>query len=167
MTALDKLIAVLEQLEQSHSEMLDLSQWKRQAIVNNEVDELIKILNKESRFMKQLESLEKARMDSVHEFLQERGIKSLLNLSITELSRLVFDHDDKQRLFDIQQKLSSTLQELKRLNELNQKLIEQSIMFLDLSMEMFSMRPEQEATYKHPSQAGGAVGRTGLFDARG
>src|SRR6476646_6867015 len=105
MAALDRLIAVLQQMEQSHRDMLALSEVKRQVIVKNDVDELIAVLNKESRFMKQQEPLEIERQSAVHELLQERGIKSMLNLNITEISKLIFDPADKQRLLEVQKKL--------------------------------------------------------------
>ena len=166
MAALDRLIAVLEQMEQSHRDMLALSQVKREVIVKNDVDQLIAIMNKESKFMKQQEPLDTQRLHAVHELLQERGIKSMLNLNITEISKLIFDPADKQRLFEVQKRLAGTLQELKEINQLNQKLIEQSLMFIDLSMDMFASRPEQDATYQHPADKQGNPGRMGLFDTR-
>ncbi|MGQ8873583.1 flagellar protein FlgN [Paenibacillus sp. TSA_86.1] len=166
MAALDRLIAVLEQMEQSHRDMLALCQVKREVIVKNDVDQLIAIMNKESKFMKLQEPLDTERLHAVHELLQERGIKSMLNLNITEISKLIFDPADKQRLFEVQKKLAGTLQELKNINQLNQKLIEQSLMFIDLSMDMFASRPEQDATYQHPADKQGNPGRIGLFDTR-
>ncbi|MCP1137446.1 flagellar protein FlgN [Paenibacillus polysaccharolyticus] len=166
MAALDRLIAVLEQMEQGHRDMLALSQVKREVIVKNDVDQLIAIMNKESKFMKQQEPLDTERLHAVHELLQERGIKSMLNLNVTEISKLIFDPADKQRLFEVQKKLAGTLQELKDINQLNQKLIEQSLMFIDLSMDMFASRPEQDATYQHPADKQGNPGRIGLFDTR-
>ncbi|MET1171870.1 flagellar protein FlgN [Paenibacillus amylolyticus] len=166
MAALDRLIAVLQQMEQSHRDMLALSEVKRQVIVKNDVDELITLLNKESRFMKQQEPLEIERQSAVHELLQERGIKSMLNLNITEISKLIFDPADKLRLLEVQKKLAGTLHELKEINQLNQMLIEQSLMFIDLSMDIFASRPEQDATYQHPADKNGNPGRIGLFDTR-
>jgi len=166
MTALDKLIVVLQQMEQGHRDMLELSKEKRRIIVENDVDALIMLLNKESRFLKQIEPLEADRQSAVHELLQERGIKSMLNLNITEISKLIFDPADKQRLFEVQRKLAGTLQELKEVNQLNQQLIEQSLMFIDLSMDIFAARPEQDATYQHPADKNGISGRIGLFDTR-
>ena len=49
----------------------------------------------------------------LHIFLQSRGIKSQLELTVTELARLVFDPEEKRKLLDVQSRLSRTLQELK------------------------------------------------------
>lgn len=99
--------------------------------------------------------------------MQHVGIRSNLNLNLTELSRLVFDPEDKLRLLQIQQKLSDTVRRLKKANELNQKLIEQSLTFIDYSLDLLVGRPNQDFTYHHPSDKGNSAARPGLFDTRG
>ncbi|MNY67586.1 hypothetical protein D3C86_2052050 [compost metagenome] len=56
---------------------------------------------------------------------------------------------------------------LKKANELNQKLIEQSLTFIDYSLDLLVGRPNQEFTYHHPADKGYTSNRSGLFDARG
>ncbi|WP_433944328.1 flagellar protein FlgN [Paenibacillus sp. SN-8-1] len=164
--AVQALIDSLGQLEDAHLTMLEWAEKKRDAIMKNNVEELIGILNQESRIVKQIEKLEDVRMTACYAFLQERGVKSQLNLTITELSRLVFDPEEKKALLDMQKKLSNTLYRLKELNDLNQKLIEQSLTFLDYSLDLLVGEPEQAATYQHPADKSGGSGRPGLFDTR-
>lgn len=163
---LQALIESLGRLDEAHVAMLESAQKKRSAIMNNQVEEMIGILNQESRIVKQIEQLEDARIAACYAFLQERGVKSQLNLTITELSRLVFDQEEKKALLDMQKKLSDTLHQLKEINDLNQKLIEQSLTFLDYSLDLLVGEPEQAATYQHPADKGGGRGRPGLFDTR-
>jgi flagellar biosynthesis/type III secretory pathway chaperone len=165
--ALNTLIELLERLDEVHQQMLELAVSKKQAIMDNKVDGLIDILNRESKLMKLTGQLEEQRAQAAFAFLQGVGIRSNLSLNLTELSRLVFDPEDKSRLLDIQQKLSGTLQSLKEANELNQKLIEQSLTFIDYSLDLLVGRPNQDITYHHPSDKGGSISRPGLFDARG
>lgn len=160
------LIDLLEQLDTVHLHMLDLAAEKKKVIIANEVESLIKIMNQEAKLVKQIEILEQKRAASAQQYLRERGIKSELNLNLTELSRLVFDVEEKKRLLAIQEKLSETLQKLKRANELNQKLIEQSLSFIDLSLDILVGRPNQDVTYHHPADRSGNVTRSGLFDSR-
>lgn len=112
--ALTTLLELLERLDEAHVQMLDLAAVKKQTIMDNKVEGLIDILNRESKLMKVIGQLEERRAEAAFEFLQGVGIRSNLNLNLTELSRLVFDPDDKSRLLQIQQKLSGTLQQLKR-----------------------------------------------------
>ncbi|CAM4280226.1 flagellar protein FlgN [Paenibacillus typhae] len=165
--ALTKLLELLERLDDTHLQMLDLAAIKKQTIMDNKVDVLIDIMNRESKLVKLIGQLEEQRSEATHAFLQGVGIRSNLNLNITELSRLVFDPDHKSRLQQIQQKLSDTLQRLKQANELNQKLIEQSLTFIDYSLDLLVGRPNQEFTYHHPADKGYNNARPGLFDARG
>jgi len=165
--ALNTLIELLERLDEVHQQMLELAVSKKQAIMDNKVDGLIDILNRESKLMKLTGQLEEQRAQAAYAFLQGVGIRSNLSLNLTELSRLVFDPEDKSRLLEIQRKLSGTLQSLKEANELNQKLIEQSLTFIDYSLDLLVGRPNQDITYHHPSDKGGSISRPGLFDARG
>ncbi|MFC3747560.1 flagellar protein FlgN [Paenibacillus sp. GCM10012306] len=165
--ALTTLIELLERLDEVHIQMLDLAATKKQAIMENKIEVLIDILNRESKMMKLVGQLEEQRTQAAYAFLQGVGIRSNLNLNLTELSRLVFDPEDKSRLLQIQKKLSDTLHHLKEANDLNQKLIEQSLTFIDYSLDLMVGRPNQEMTYHHPSDKGSNVYRSGLFDARG
>jgi hypothetical protein len=164
--ALTQLFNVLDQLDAAHQTMLHWGKSKRTAIMNNQVSELIQINNQESRVLKEILRLEEERVNCCHLFLQAKGIKSALNLNLTELSRLVFDPKDKETLLGKQQQLANSLSELKALNDMNQTLVEQSLQFLDYSMNLFSGVPDQEVTYQPPAgkQVGGS--RMGMFDTR-
>ncbi|MNC05504.1 FlgN protein [compost metagenome] len=165
--ALTRLFEILERLDETHLQMLDLAAVKKQTIMDNKVDGLIDIMNRESKLVKLIGQLEEQRAEAVFIFLQGVGIRSNLNLNLSELSRLVFDPEDKSRLQQVQQKLSDTLQRLKQANELNQKLIEQSLTFIDYSLDLLVGRPNQEFTYHHPADKGYTSARPGLFDTRG
>ncbi|WP_042195528.1 flagellar protein FlgN [Paenibacillus camerounensis] len=165
--ALTHLLELLERLDDTHLQMLDLAAVKKQTIMDNKVDGLIDIMNRESKLMKLIGQLEEQRGEAAFAFLQGVGIRSNLNLNLTELSRLVFDPEDKSRLQQIQHKLSDTLHRLKKANELNQKLIEQSLTFIDYSLDLLVGRPNQDFTYHHPADKGYSSNRPGLFDARG
>ncbi|WP_151733756.1 flagellar protein FlgN ['Paenibacillus yunnanensis' Narsing Rao et al. 2020] len=164
---LTTLIESLERLDEAHLRMLDLAGIKKQTIMDNKVNGLIDIMNQESKLMKQIGQLETARSEAAYAYIQSVGIRSNLQLNLTELTRLVFDPEDKVRLQHIQQKLSDTLHRLKHANDLNQKLIEQSLSFIDYSLDLLVGRPNQEFTYHHPSDKSSGSARPGIFDARG
>ncbi|MEC0183502.1 flagellar protein FlgN [Paenibacillus peoriae] len=163
---LERLIDVLEQLREAHEQLIALGTQKKEALISNKVDQLILVMNQESKLSRHIEQLDERRMQVVYEFLQERGIKSKLNLNITELSRLVFDLEDKQRLMQIQKKLANTLEELKKLNELNQQLIHQALSYIDFSIESMSYYAESEPVYQRPADKSTSTVRAGLFDTR-
>jgi flagellar biosynthesis/type III secretory pathway chaperone len=164
--AIQRLIDILNQLDDVHQSMLVSGQTKKEAIIKDDINALIQIMNQESRMMKQITSLEEERVAACQAFLREKGIKSALNLNITELARLVFDPEKKAALQQAQSALSMTLEKLKRVNDLNQQLLAQSLTFIDYSLNLFGGGPEYEATYQHPSGNSNTGPITGLFDAR-
>lgn len=164
--SIQQVIHSLDSLYEVHQEMLGISKTKQGAIVNNDVEKLIEVMNQESRCVKQIEQLEANRVKACQDFLIEKGIKSQLQLTVTELTRIAFDPSDKKALQDVQSRLSQTLNELKTLNELNQKLIEQSLGFIDYSLGLLGGRDDQEVTYQHPAGKSGGVKKPGLFDTR-
>lgn len=164
--AIQKLIDSLIQLDEAHQAMLTWAKSKQAAIMKNEVDTLIQIMNQESRILKQITALEEQRITACQSFLQDKGIKSSLNLTITEMTRLVFDPEEKAALLKAQSTLSATLEDLKQVNDMNQKLMEQSLAFIDYSLELLGGGTDQEATYQHPGDKNAGGVRTGLFDAR-
>lgn len=164
--AIKTLIDTLERMNELHETMLELSERKKQAIIDNEVEEMTRIINKESKFIKQIEELDAVRQQAVYAFLKEKGIKSNLNLTITELLRLVFHPAEKQSLSEVQHKLADTVHRLKQVNELNQELIRQSLSMVNFSLDLMVGGPEDEVTYQHPGQQHYAAARSGLFDSK-
>ncbi|MGV2884503.1 flagellar protein FlgN [Paenibacillus taichungensis] len=165
--AIESIIDVLEQLEAAHVEMLELGERKKEAVIANKVDILISLINQESKLLKRIELIEQQRILAVHQFLEGRGIKSKLNLTISELTRLVFDTAEKKRLLQAQTSLTDVLQKVKYLNESNQQLIKQSLSYIDFFIETMSFHAESEATYQNPLEKSYGIARSGLFDTRG
>lgn len=165
--AIESIIGVLEQLEAAHAEMLELGERKKEAVVANKVDILISLINQESKLLKRIELIEQQRFLAVHQFLEGRGIKSKLNLTISELTRLVFDTAEKKRLLQAQTSLTDVLEKVKYLNESNQQLIKQSLSYIDFFIETMSFHAESEATYQNPLEKSYGIARSGLFDTRG
>ncbi|BFH65564.1 flagellar protein FlgN [Paenibacillus azoreducens] len=167
MSSIELLITVLENLDVQHQQMLEIAKSKKNAIIGNDIDTLVKLMNQETKGLKQIELLESKRAEIAQQYLHERGIKSQLNLNITELIRLVFDVEDKKRLQSVQKQLSDTLHSLKQANDLNQKLIEQALSFIDYSLNLLVDTPYQEVTYQNPLTDGtGGKSQSGYFDSK-
>lgn len=158
------LIDTLEEMNEQHSTMLELGKRKKKAIIVNNIDELTAIMCRENRFVEVIKEFEVKREQVIREFLFEKGIKSDLKLSITELTRLVFNPNDKVRLQESQKKLANTLIELKRVNQLNQDLIKQAISFVEYSMNLM-LPDEQDVIYQNPMNAY-SMKRQSFFNTR-
>lgn len=160
------LIDALKQMDESYEALFEVMLEKKQAIISNEYDELVRTMSKESKMLKGIEEREQQILASAQLFLQSKGIKSQLKLTITELQRLVFDPDEKRALAEVQQRLSERLSKLKQINTLNQSLIDQSLSFIDFSLNLMAGDMDDEATYSRPQQQERKTSARSNFDTR-
>ncbi|MNE43463.1 FlgN protein [compost metagenome] len=160
------LIEALEQLSERYTALYEISQDKKQAIISNDYDGLVKVLSNESKLLKVIEAEEQQLQDSAQVFLQSKGIKSRLELTITDILRLVFDPEEKQGLTASQRALNEQLTKLKQANELNQDLIAQSLNFIDFSLNVMIGGMDEEATYSPPQSSERKSSARSNFDTR-
>jgi flagellar biosynthesis/type III secretory pathway chaperone len=164
--AIQEVIRKLEQLDGIHRSLLELAEQKKQVLIGNEVDELSKIVNRESRLIKQVGDCEKEWLQAMVHFLEHKGFRPSPSITVSEVSRLVFNADDKQALLEAQERLMDTIGQLQAMNALNQQLIEQSLAFIDYSLDLMAGSPEQDAVYRNPAGQARASKRKGIFDAK-
>jgi chromosome segregation ATPase len=160
------LLEAMTVLHDYYAELLTISSSKRQAIVSRNYEELLKTLNAESRKTKAIREIEDQLQQAVQMLLREKGIQSNLQLKLSEIMRLVFDPEEKSRLKDKHTALQQTLDELKAHNEFNQRLIEQSLSYIDYSMNLMTDTWEQEATYAPPTAHDKRSQARSMFDTR-
>ncbi|MEI0739176.1 flagellar export chaperone FlgN [Paenibacillus sp. JTLBN-2024] len=94
--SVEQVIKELNSLNEIYEQLLDTAQIKKTVVINNDVAELTRLMTLENRLLKQIDHIEQRRAVSMSAFLKEKGIRSNLNLTITEIARLVFDPDEKK-----------------------------------------------------------------------
>jgi len=159
------LLQTMDQLNQIHESLLELSKLKTDILVQNQVVQLNQIVNKENSLMKQITKLDLQRIDNISQFLLQKGYKPNAKITVDDLTKLVFKAEEKLLLKGAQEKLLGTIEQLKELNQLNQKLIEQSLAYIEYSMDLVLGPPEDEMVYRNPSQQQSQK-RNGIFDSR-
>jgi len=166
MSEIEALIGSLDELSEQYDNLLDIMQQKKAAIIANNYDDLVQILSRESKLVKSIQSGEEQIQLSGQQFLQSKGIKSRLELTITDILRLVFDPEEKQRLSSSQHRISEQLNQLKRANELNQELIGQSLQFIEFSLNLMSGGFDEDSTYAPPQSQEKKTSSRSNFDIR-
>ncbi|WP_079415146.1 flagellar protein FlgN [Paenibacillus ferrarius] len=161
-----QLLEVLENLISIHQTMLELAAQKTPVLVNNQVVELNTIIHKENKLIKQIEELERMRVQLTGEYLISRGYNPDPKVRVSDLIKIIFKAEEKKALSEVQARLLDVMTEMKKQNEVNQKLIEQSLAFIDFSLDLFVKTPEQDAFYQHPNQSGYNSVRNGIFDTK-
>jgi flagellar biosynthesis/type III secretory pathway chaperone len=140
MVNVDKEVnAVIDILKKEHSyykDMLELSKSKKRIVIEGKVAELDKIVKLEQNMIFNIGQLEKKREEEVTKLC---GILNLNSSQVTmsELGKGL-KPELKKELEDIQDKLQETFSELKTVNDVNGQLIEQSLDYIDYSINLIS-----------------------------
>lgn len=151
MSDLYTIVEILEQLIVEHEKMLKLAGHKKDVLIKGNIDELSRILQFESRCINAIQSLELEREKHVSLYLMQRGIRKE-TCYLSDLIEMAEQPELKQSLSMCQQKLGKIMAELKETNDLNQKLIEQSLEFVNFTLEEMTA-PSEEPTYQNTQKA--------------
>ncbi|MCX8129901.1 MAG: flagellar protein FlgN [Clostridia bacterium] len=160
---LGELINVLEQENRVYDSILKISQSKTNIIVEGKVSELENIVKLEQSLVLQM-----GRLEDMREKLVEK-LSVLLNLKPSEItvSELMkhIKSDEAQRLKACQDTLAGTVKELKNTNELNSKLIKNSLDFINFSINLISTTDAGSNNYGNTGQVNDGK-RKNFFDMK-
>ncbi|MNV89067.1 FlgN protein [compost metagenome] len=79
--------------------------------------------------------------------------------------KVIFKAEEKIALAESQKNLIEAISKLKERNSLNQKLVEQSLAFIDYSLDLVIGAPEDDMMYQNPQRQKNN-NRLGIFDTR-
>jgi flagellar biosynthesis/type III secretory pathway chaperone len=162
------VIEKLEELNVLHIKLLDMGQLKKTVLVNNQVNELALFVSQESKLLKRVAETEAEWRNAIVAFLKESGMKPDPSFTVIDIIKLVYNTEHRRALTQAHQALMGTIDQLKDSNALNQELIEQSLAFINHSVDLFMGDPGQDATYQNPAQATTIHSdKRRMFDTRG
>ncbi|SEC34133.1 flagellar protein FlgN [Paenibacillus sp. GP183] len=165
MSTIRDLLDSMNKLRDIHEALLELAKDKTPALVHNEVDALNQVVNKESKLMRLIGEAEQQRIQIINEYLLSRGYNPNPQITISDLIKIIFKAEEKHALSEAQFSLLHVLHELKERNAINQQLIEQSLAFIDYSLDLVMGSSEDEAVYHNPNQQKSG-NRLGVFDTK-
>lgn len=146
-----QLIDTLKKLLKLHQSLHQIAIQKTDVLKKDDMASLKNIMNDEQKHLLAIQKIDKEREIAVyklvsgHEILGDKPtISDCINLATGE---------EKTKLKELQEHLVRCITEIKERNELNQQLLQQSLQFINLSLEMLSPEPP-EINYQHPKQNG-------------
>ncbi|MGG4554833.1 flagellar protein FlgN [Paenibacillus humicus] len=148
--SIHQVISTLKELNDIHVNLIEIGREKQRAIIENDSAVLTTLMTKENRLLKQMNDAETRRGEAVSSFLTEKGIRSQLNLTVSELVRLVFDQDEKRGLLEARDLLLDNALVLKKQNEHTKELLEQSLHFIDFSLNLI-LGVDEDLIYSKPT----------------
>ncbi|TDF93511.1 flagellar protein FlgN [Paenibacillus piri] len=164
--AFQALIQTMTALNDIHDTLLVLAEQKKQVLVRNDVEQLTQLVSKENKLIKQIGELDRQRVEVIGQFLIEKGYKPNPKVTVSDLTKIIFNIDEKKQLLGLQKQLMGTIRKLREINQLNQQLIEHSLSFIDYSLDLIAGPPEDDVLYQNPQQQHYAQKRRGLFDTK-
>ncbi|MFD0680761.1 MULTISPECIES: flagellar protein FlgN [unclassified Paenibacillus] len=164
--AFQALIQTMTELNEIHDTLFELAELKKQVLIRNDVEQLTQIVSKENKLVKQIGELDRQRVEVIGQFLIEKGYKPNPKVTVSDLTKIIFNIDDKKTLLGLQKQLLATIRKLRELNQLNQQLIEHSLSFIDYSLDLYVGPPEDDIIYSKPRQNTNGNKRLGIFDTR-
>lgn len=160
------LLASLSDSYELHVQLKQLLEQKRSAIMQDHIQELSVLMRKEATLLKQIEAAEATRLDIAQAYLQQCGFMPAGPMTLRTLMGVTHQAEAKEKLEDMLNKFQVIVAQLQQLNELNQKLIHQSLTFLQFQLDLFADPGEEHGTYQNPATQTKSRHVYSAFDAR-
>ena len=147
---LNALFDVLGEETRVYEKILQLSKEKKDIVIEGKVSELEEITKNEQTLVIKLGKLEILRESCVEEIAEQLNIKPS-ELTISELSEHL-NEENAKKLIECKNKLEDVLKELKEINQLNSKLIKNSLDYIDFSLNILSAASETNNNYNNSGE---------------
>ena len=161
---IDGLIDILCEQNELYTQLLEFSKEKKDMLIKNDIDSLQKINSSESIIVGKSQRLERSRISIM------RDIASVLNqsgddLTVSELSALIEGQPEHKDLVIAGDSLRETVEDLKKSNDLNRVLIQNSLDYVEFSMNVMHSSVET-APSTYDNRADDIDNNRAFFDAK-
>jgi len=130
---IDNLTKIMDQEIQNFKQLLKYEKLKNSVIINHEIEKLKKLSSDEEEILDKVVELEKEREIVVKELYKKYHVKEKKVLS-SLLKVLPDDDNTKDDLKEKKNELVRNIKDLKRINEINNKLMKDSIKFFNYAV---------------------------------
>jgi len=144
--SVNAITQLMERLIEVHEQLLEMAANKVEPIKKGDMKALEAIVRTESKLAHKLQTTEMLRSKVVRTFLLEQG-EAKEAVTMSDVKKFATAEESIQ-LEQLQIKLVDDVQKLKTQNELNQQLIEESLRFVNLSLDL--MLPHKEDVSYNP-----------------
>jgi flagellar biosynthesis/type III secretory pathway chaperone len=154
-----KLIDTLEKLLTLHQSLLKLAEQKTDILKKGDMEGLNALLTNEQKHITAIQQVEEIRNEAVEVLLQGQDVDKTISNCIE-----FTNEPERTKLTQLKDQLTEVITELKERNQLNQQLINQSLQFVHLTLDMLAPQPAS-INYGPPKQ-NTAPKRQSMFDSK-
>ncbi|NLM74460.1 MAG: flagellar protein FlgN [Clostridiaceae bacterium] len=160
-TSLENLIKVLKYEFDIYSAIMDAGIKKTDCLIKNNIQTLVSLTEQEKELSKKAEQLNQAREQLIKKISGGIG-QDPGSVTLSELIKQV-PQPYSQQLEDIGNRLTKLINELSARNDINKKLIENALQYVDFSIQlMASPQPEAPVYGKSGNEVSNAPKRSVL-----
>ena len=140
----------MNELSDLHDEMLQLARQKTKLVIENQVNSLIQLTNKESKLLDQIEKKAREVRQLTQASLVRLGIAARPHHKLSDLMQAIPSAEAKQALQDAAERLEERVRSLQEINRHNQKLVRQALILTEDQLAIMSGAPQDEPVYRAP-----------------
>ncbi|MFZ5968979.1 MAG: flagellar protein FlgN [Bacillota bacterium] len=161
----EQLLIALTREYEMYQEYLELAKKKKTTIIEGNVKELDNITKIEQNMIIGLGKIDQIRTAIVGNVLYEKQVQRVEN--ITELANYLED-TAKEKVLELKEKLTVLLDEIRNVNEINSKLLKQSLEYIDFNLNLVTSinKEPKGSTYGNKADEKKPAESTYVFDAK-
>ena len=164
--SIEAICATLTTLERMHKSLLELAYKKTEIIKTGDHEALNKMLKDEQAHVAAIDQLEQQRQMQVAEYLGAKGFAHSDKPTVADVIEATKNEAEKEKLADIRNRLLVLIDDLRKQNDLNQKLVFQSLQFVNLTLDALRPRPEQINYSGKEVRGTNTVAKKSFFDSQ-
>jgi len=135
--SIQHIINSLERLVELQQSLLEISKQKTVDVKEGQIDHFQSTLVKERKAVQAIEQVEKERIQEVNQWCADHSIPDE-QATLTGILEFLSDEDEKHNLEVLATELTEGIVKIKQQEDLNQVLIQQSMQFVQLSLELLN-----------------------------
>ncbi|MFD1020300.1 flagellar protein FlgN [Thalassobacillus hwangdonensis] len=161
---LSTIINQMEHLHQLHQSLLNHSIEKTAALKKNDITALQSLMAKERKHIQAIDKIEKQRMETVKVFFAEHNINDE-EPTVSKMLEVLDDSEEKNQLQFLFEQMIYVLSDLRQQEQLNAELTQQSMQFVQLSMDM--LQPQMKnLNYTNTNASTPSAEKRSVFDSK-
>ena len=159
---LEKMIRSLEKLIEHQEGLINVAVGKTDIIIRNDIEALQTILKQENKHIQIIQKLEAEIFKLGKEILEKTGY-----IDATQTLTAVIEcvpEEKREYLHELKERLTAAALTLQQRNNLNQELLEQSLQFINLSLDL--LLPDMDSFNYNPTVQDEQKETHSIFDSK-
>ncbi|GAB0168886.1 flagellar protein FlgN [Lysinibacillus sp. CTST325] len=162
----EAICSTLTMLERMHKSLLELAIKKTEIITAGNIEALDQMLKDEQAHVAAIDKLEQQRQKQVTDYLEAKGFASTDKATVADVIEAAEQQTEKETLSAVRNRLLQIINDLKKQNDLNQKLVFQSLQFVNFTLDALQPRPEQINYSGNEVRGTNTVAKKSYFDSQ-